>query len=182
MNFLDIITGILLVFGLFRGLKNGFFIELASLLALVVGLYGAIHFSYATADYIAQYVDWNERYITITAFLITFLGIMILIHLAGRFFTFLADIVLLGFFNRIAGGTFGMLKFAVVLGTLLVFFEKHTHSWTLFSEDAQEASLLYKPLQGLGNLVFHYIPEMEAAPEEKEDAQKEAVDEDTDDI
>ena len=42
MNFLDIVIGLLLVWGLFKGLKNGLFVEIASLAALIAGIYGAI--------------------------------------------------------------------------------------------------------------------------------------------
>ena len=54
MNFIDIVLGVLLLYGLYKGVKNGLFVELASLAALIAGIYGAIHFSYLTADYLAQ--------------------------------------------------------------------------------------------------------------------------------
>ena len=72
MSFLDIIIGILLVWGLYKGLKNGLFVELASLIALIAGIYGAIHFSYITGDYLAEQFDWSDQYLKIAAFLITF--------------------------------------------------------------------------------------------------------------
>ena len=54
MNFLDIVLGILLALGLYKGVKNGLFVELASLIAIVAGVYGAIHFSYIASDFISQ--------------------------------------------------------------------------------------------------------------------------------
>jgi len=49
MNVLDIILGALLLFGLVRGFMKGLFVEVASLVALIAGVYGAIHFSSFTA-------------------------------------------------------------------------------------------------------------------------------------
>ena len=45
MNVLDIIILVLLVLGLINGFRKGLFVEVASLVALVAGIYGAIHFS-----------------------------------------------------------------------------------------------------------------------------------------
>ena len=50
MNKIDIILLIILGFGLVRGFMRGLIIEMASLLAIVVGIYGAIHFSFFTAS------------------------------------------------------------------------------------------------------------------------------------
>src|SRR5688572_12092091 len=99
MVILDIVIGILLVWGLYKGLKNGFFVELASLIALVAGIYGAIHFSYFVGDRLSERLEWDPRYISITAFLVTFLAILLLVNFAGRFLTKIADFAMLGFLN-----------------------------------------------------------------------------------
>ena len=84
MGILDIVLGLLLAYGFYRGLRNGLFIEIASLVALIAGLYGAIHLSYITGDYLEQRVEWDENYVSIVAFIITFFAIVLLIHLAGK--------------------------------------------------------------------------------------------------
>ena len=50
MNTFDIIITGLLLFGFVRGLFKGFFLEVASFIALIAGIYGAIHFSYFIKD------------------------------------------------------------------------------------------------------------------------------------
>ena len=52
MSTLDIILAALLLFGLVKGFMKGLFVEITSLVALVLGLYGAIHFSYFMADFL----------------------------------------------------------------------------------------------------------------------------------
>ena len=44
MAIIDIILGALILYGLIKGLSKGFFVEVTSLLALLVGVYGAVHF------------------------------------------------------------------------------------------------------------------------------------------
>ena len=50
MNSIDIILGIILIYAFYRGIRKGFFATLASLIGLIVGVYGAIHFSYFAAN------------------------------------------------------------------------------------------------------------------------------------
>ncbi|RTY96475.1 CvpA family protein, partial [Flavobacterium bomense] len=46
MSFLDIVLGVILVIGLFKGIKNGLFVELASLISFILGICVAFKFSY----------------------------------------------------------------------------------------------------------------------------------------
>ena len=157
MGFLDIVLGLLLVYGLYRGLKNGLFVEIASIIALVAGLFGAIHFSYIAGNYLAENMAWDERYIKLTAFIITFVIIVVAVHLAGKFLTKVADFAMLGLLNKITGGIFGMLKVAVILGALLVFFDQLNSSLGLVSEETVEGSALYGPVKEIGALVFSKV-------------------------
>jgi len=159
VNILDIILGLILVYGLYKGVKNGFFVEITSLAAIIVGLYGAIQFSYITASYLAQNMDWDENYIKLTAFIITFLGIVILVNMAGKILTKIADFAMLGLLNKVAGGIFGILKLAVILGTLLYFFESTSDSLNLKKNNIVEESILYTPVRDMGALVFGNVVE-----------------------
>ena len=68
MAVIDIVLGALLLFGLVRGFMKGLFVEVASLVALVAGVYGAIHFSYFVAEFLQTKTEWNEKTINLVAF------------------------------------------------------------------------------------------------------------------
>lgn len=157
MSFLDIILGLLLIYGLYKGLKNGLFVELASLVALIAGLFGAIHFSYIAGDYLSENMEWDERYINLTAFVITFIAIVIMVNFAGKFLTKIADFAMLGLLNKIAGGLFGALKVAVILGALLIFFERVNASVGLLKNESMENSVLYEPVKEIGAFIFDRV-------------------------
>jgi membrane protein required for colicin V production len=154
MGFLDIILAMLLAYGLFKGLKNGFFVEIASLVALIAGLFGAIHFSYITGEYLSQYLDWEEQYIALIAFIATFVIIVIFIHMIGKFLSRVTDFTLLGILNKIAGGVFGALKTAVIVGALLIYFDKMNSSANIVKPETIGSSVLYTPLKDIGGFVF----------------------------
>ena len=157
MNFLDIILGILIAIGLYKGLKNGLFVELASLVALIAGIYGSIHFSYIASDYLIQKINWDLHYIKIVSFLITFVTIILLVQYSGKLLTKIADFTMLGFLNIIAGGIFGALKVAIILGALLVFFEKAVSTLSFINIETQKESILYEPIRDIGNFIFNRV-------------------------
>lgn len=157
MGFLDIVIGLLLIWGLWKGLKNGLFVELASIVALIAGIFGAIHFSYIAGDYLSQNMQWNERYINLASFIITFIVIVLAIHFAGKLLTKIADFAMLGLVNKIAGGLFGALKVAIILGAILVFFERVNSSVGFVKNETMENSVLYEPVKEIGAIVFSMV-------------------------
>ncbi len=158
MSLLDIIMGLIIVWGLVKGIKNGLFAEVAEIIALVVGIYGAIHLSFIVADFMEGALEWNAKYTQVAAFLLTFLIIVVIVNLSGKFLTDAVDgKKILGLMNKIAGAAFGVLKMAVVLGALLFFFEKVTASFNLITDKTRENSVFYKPVYRTGEFIFSKV-------------------------
>lgn len=157
MNILDIILAALLLFGLVRGFMKGFFVEVAGLAALALGLYGAIHFSHYASSYLENSVSWNEKHIQIASFAITFLVIIILVSLIGKLLTKIADVAALGLFNKFIGGLFGAAKIGLILSVVLVVFSKLNRTIPFLTEEQLNESVLYKPVKGIVPLIFPNI-------------------------
>lgn len=154
MNTFDIILAALLIFGFIRGLLKGLFVEVASLIALFAGVYGAIHFSFFVGDFLVNYVSWEERYITITSYAITFAIIVLVIALLGKVLTKIADFAALGMLNKILGGVFGALKIGLILSIVLLVFSKLNDTIPFISEEQQEDSIIYEPVKKLAPTLF----------------------------
>jgi membrane protein required for colicin V production len=151
---IDIILLVILLIGLVRGISRGLFVEVTSLLALILGIYGAIHFSFFIGNILADHVEWDETYITVVSFAATFFIIVIAIALVGKFLTKVADFAQLGFLNKLLGGLFSVLKFALVLSVLLLVLQRFSDTIPYFSEEDQEASVLYEPIKELAPTLF----------------------------
>ena len=167
MNTFDIILTALLVFGFAKGLFKGLFVEVASLVALISGIYGAIHFSNFTANLLSKYVELDEKYLTIIAFAITFAIIVIVISLIGKLFTKIADFAQLGLLNKLLGGVFGALKIGLILSVVLLILSKLNNTIPLVSENQQENSVLYQPIKNLAPTIFPDF--FEVAEKDKEE-------------
>ena len=157
MSIIDIVLGALLLFGLIRGGMKGLFVEIASLLALVLGVNGAIHFSSFAADFLQSKVDWNEKTLNIIAFAITFVIIVLTISLAGKALTKLADFAALGVLNKLLGGVFGALKIGLILSVLLMVFNKLNKTLPFIETQDLEDSVLYEPVKSLAPMLFPSI-------------------------
>ncbi len=168
MSVLDIILGALLLFGLINGFIKGLFVEIASLLALILGVYGAIHFSDFAADLLQSRFDWSEKTINITAFAITFVIIVLAISLAGKALTKIADFAALGIINKLLGGVFGALKIGLILSVVLIVFDKMNRTLPFVDESELEDSVLYKPVKSLAPTIFPSIIKSDNDEEESE--------------
>ena len=166
MGLLDILLGLPLIWGLWKGLKNGLFMEIASIVALVAGIYGAIHFSYITGNYISEHFEWDEQSMSIIAFIITLVLIIFVINLAGKLLTKVANIAMLGLLNKIAGGIFGVLKVAIFLGAAFIFFDRLDMTFDLIDEKTKEESILYHPIKDIGALIFDNVLKTTVEPTE----------------
>ena len=174
MTVIDIVLGALLLFGLVRGLFKGLFVEVASLLALVLGVYGAIHFSNFAADFLQSRTDWSEKTINITAFAITFVIIVLAISLAGKALTKLADFASLGILNKLLGAVFGALKIGLILSVLLIVFDRMNNTLPFVDEEDIEDSVLYEPIKSIAPILFPSIINPEGTEAETETSSEEA--------
>lgn len=154
MNTFDVIISALLIFGFIRGLLKGLFVEIASLAALILGVYGAIHFSYFASAILKNYVSWDEKYITIVAFALTFAIIVIVIALLGKLFTKIANFAALGLLNKLLGGVFGALKIGLILSIVLLIFSKLNNTIPFLSAEQQNETILYEPIKNLAPTLF----------------------------
>lgn len=157
MTTVDIILAIILSIGLVRGLIKGLFVEITSLVALAIGLYGAIHFSHFVANYLDGRVGWSEQMIQISSFAITFVIIVLLISLAGKLLTKLADAAALGIANKILGAVFGITKMALILSVVLLVFDKLNNTLPFVTKESMEKSVLYQPVKNFAPMLFPSI-------------------------
>ena len=157
MNIFDIIIAALLIFGAVRGVMKGLFIEVASLVALLGGVYGAIHFSYFIGDYLKESVSWSEEYISLAAFAGTFIVIIIIISLLGKMLTKLANFAALGVINKLLGGVFGVLKIGLILSIVFIFFGKMNNTIPFIKKETLEKSILYEPVKKIAPTIFPSI-------------------------
>ena len=177
MNSIDIILGIILLIAFYTGYKKGLFVALASLVGLVLGAIGAVYFSDYAGAYLAQWFDWSDKTTKLVAFAVTFLAIVGIVSLLGKFLTKVADFAMLGIFNKILGGAFTALKFAFIVSVVFMFLNAYSGiGGYVISEEKKENSTLYYPVTALAPLVVpHILNEVDVLTDKAQEAVEETA-------
>jgi membrane protein required for colicin V production len=157
INYFDLVIAILLLWSAYKGFSKGFLIMAASLAALVFGVWGAIRFSDLTAGFLIQHLNLQGKYTALIAFAITFIGIVIGVHLIARALDKLVKAVALGIVNRIAGLAFAVLRTAFLVSIILVILNSIDQRAPFIPEDHKQNSLLYQPLSRFAPSIFPYL-------------------------
>jgi membrane protein required for colicin V production len=159
MNYIDVLILIILVISMVTGFVNGFIKEIASLAALVLGVWGAIRFSSFTAEKLYDYFDMTGKYVGIISFVVTFAVIAIGIHFAGIIVDKLMKAVALGFVNRLLGIAFGLIKAVLILSVIFVVLNAIDARRPFLPNERIETSMLYKPISDIAPALFPIIGE-----------------------
>ena len=175
MNILDIIFLIPLLFALYRGFKKGMIHMIASLLALVLGILGAMKLRPMFAALLDSIFDINPGYMNVIAFSVAFVSIVIVVHLAAFLVEKLIKAVALNFVNRLLGMAFGLLVTAFVISMILWPLNQVNAEKQIIKPERIEGSLLYKPLSSLAPALFPYLKKQDwkkYVPKKKEKEQE----------
>jgi membrane protein required for colicin V production len=157
MNYIDIIILAIMVWSLFRGFKNGFIIELASVAALILGIWGAIRFSGFTQAKLMDFFDMQTEYIGLISFILTFIGIVILVHLLARILDKLMKAVALGLLIRLLGILFAIVKSVLILSILFVILNTIDQRAKFLPDEKINGSMLYNPISDIAPMIFPII-------------------------
>ena len=128
MNYFDLILVLPIIYGVYKGFRRGLVLEFTSLLALVLGIYGASIFSKMTFEYLSNWLDIESSYLSVASYAITFISIVIIVSLGGKLLTLLLKMVALGFINRMMGAIFGGIKVLLILSIFISFFSTNSSS------------------------------------------------------
>lgn len=167
MNLLDILLIIPLVWMAWRGFNKGLIIEMATLLALILGIYAAIHFSSIAGEFLDQHFTIAEKYLSIISFIITFLIVVLIVVGIGKLIEKVIDLIALGFINRILGSAFGIMKAVVILSAILLIIEVVDTKEKVITPKTREGSVLYSPVSSVIPALLSFIGNEKTGPARK---------------
>ena len=159
MNWLDAIIVVILILSLVTGFTNGLVKEVASLAALILGIWGAIKFSAFTAEKLYDYFDMTGHYVGVIAFLITFGIIVVIIHFIGMLADKVVNAAALGFVNRLLGIFFGLLKSVLIMSVLFSVLNAIDVRRSFLPKETIEQSRFYNPISDIAPAIFPIIGE-----------------------
>lgn len=153
MNVLDLIIGIILILFAIVGLRKGLIIEAFYLASFIIGIYGAMYFSDIVADWMGGFVEVGKEYLAVIAFIVTFIIFVVLIRFLGRLVSRLVDAISLGFFDKLGGFFFGVIKGALIVSIIIMIMNIFGIT-SLINKDLRRGSVLYTYTESIASMLY----------------------------
>ncbi len=118
---IDVITAVLLVIAVIRGLRQGLVMALFSLLAYMIGLAAALKLSAVAAVYLERNVAMPSPWLPVVSFVVVFAVVVMLVRFAGRFIGESLEWAFLGWANQLAGAVVYALLYLLIWSVLLFY-------------------------------------------------------------
>ena len=154
MNYFDIIIIIPLIWGAYKGFKKGFIIEIASFIALGLGVWGGIKFSAISAKYLSEAFDISEKIMPLISFAVTFILIVIVVFMLAKMLQKIISMIALGFINKAAGSLFGMLKFGLIMSVIINFTNIINNQINFIDPEMKSSSVLFEPIGKVAQIII----------------------------
>lgn len=116
---LDIILLAPLLFGAWTGFKKGLLLEIVALASFILAIIGGIYLLDWAVDFIGEYIEGVDHLLPMIAFIIVFIGIVLLVNLIGQIVKKALDLTPLGIIDKLAGLILGVLKLGFFVSLLI---------------------------------------------------------------
>ncbi len=157
MNWLDILFAIPLLYGLIQGLRRGIVKEVLMLLAVVLGVYVAKFFSTPMSLFVQEVLGASEKVAAPLSYILVVVVFAGGLYVLAWMLTNILKAIKLGMVNRVAGGLFGLLKWALIISVVLHFFMIVDKYVPVREKPAVQESVLYEPLEGVMDKLLPFL-------------------------
>ena len=161
VSYLDIFLLIPIGFAIWRGWKNGFVIEVFSLLSIFVGIYLGIHLSDWTSSVLREKFDVQSSNLPIISFLLILILVIVGLFFLGRLITKSVKAGGAETWNKVGGAFFSLTKFILSLSVMFILFNSLDAKYDLMSEEQKKKSYLYEPIYNFSLVILPAFEESE---------------------
>ena len=143
MNWLDIVIICITALLIINGVRKGFILSLATLIALVLGIWAAIHYSGYISHFLNTTFHPSGTWLSFLSYTLTFLVVVIVVILIGKLLERVIKTIGLGIPNRIIGGLFGLVKGILGVSVLLFIIYTFDPKEKMIRKKTKETSFCY---------------------------------------
>ena len=119
MTKVDFFLLVIFLIGAYSGYKEGFLMELFSVLAIVLGVFGGFKLMGWAMIYLQEQFHADKATLPYIAFIVVFIVIVIAVNLIGRMFKHSIDKTFLGSMDRAMGACLGLFKTAFLFSIII---------------------------------------------------------------
>ena len=146
VSYLDLLLLIPIGFAIWRGWKNGFVMEVFSLLALFVGLYAGIHLSDWAAHVLRDTFGMKSDNLPIISFVVVLVLVMVGLFFLGRLISKNVSQGGAERWNQIGGSVFSVAKTLLILSISFVLLNALDRKVGFLPDKQKQHSYFYAPI------------------------------------
>jgi membrane protein required for colicin V production len=158
VSYLDLILLIPIGLAIWKGWKNGFVMEVFSMLALFAGIYAGVHFSDWMASFLSEKMDVKSENLPIVSFVVVFLLVLVGLFFLGKLITKTVSAGGAEKWNQLGGAFFSLTKTLLFLSVCFVLFNALDRKYSWLPNQQKEKSYFYEPIY---NFSLFLLPAVE---------------------
>ena len=154
---IDCIFVVLVLLAIFKGISKGFIFSLFSFFAFFIGISVALRFSVFVSTYISAQTGFFGKWLPFLSYLLVFLGVVFLVNIAGRLFQKTAEIITLGWLNKLLGVCLYLLLYALIFSVFLFYLTQLNIIHPKTTQESKVYSFIFpiapKIIQSIGTII-----------------------------
>jgi membrane protein required for colicin V production len=150
---IDFLFYIILILAIIQGWRKGLILALFSLVCGLIGLAAAVKLSAILATHMKSTLHMTTRWLPVLAFILVFLLVIWIIHMAAKMLENLIRLILLEWLNKL-GGILLFILLYISIYSILLFYGTQTH---VISKQTVQDSHFYSLIAPFGPAVIRVI-------------------------
>ena len=155
MNLIDSICLIILIYGSYKGFKNGIIGEVLSLLGILLGVYLSKTYYLVVDKYLVTVFDSTNQLISLISVILIFTLTIIFSKILSKVITKTLNILALGLLNKLIGSLFGLLKYLLILCIITFIFSKVNDFFVLIETNTIEETQIFSKIQKINDYILN---------------------------
>lgn len=151
---IDLLFIIIFALAGIAGFRKGFIAQAVMLVALLLGLWAAIHLADVVTYQVLHQQPMEHSTARLVALTVIFASVVLLVYFAGKFARRILQLTLLGWLDRLLGLLLSIFKTALLLSVLLTILGSSHLAERLVDPTIQQRSLFYGPVQRLAPAIY----------------------------
>ncbi len=146
-----------MIYGLIKGAFRGLIGELTSIVGFVGGILAAFYFSDFVFNVLARHIQNPGIAVRALAFILIFIGVVVLVKFTGKALTKAFDLIALGALNHILGAAFGSMKWLLITVVAVYFFAMLQEEANIIQPKTLSGSKVYQKLLEFSSYLSEYL-------------------------
>lgn len=156
-NYLDIVIALPILFSIYRGWVKGLILQLCSLVAVLLGIWGAQELTDVIVPYLKENYGVVSSYTRVTVFAMIIMVTFVIVYIVGILLTKWIKVTAFSIPNRLSGVILSIAKYWVFVSFFIFYIDKTNNTFNYMDPTLTEGSFFYKPMLQSAKMLYDFF-------------------------